>query len=73
MGYKVGGYSANIIPAGVITFSNSFSSAITKCTQLSGVVIILYSNISPIVMKFIFQKNFSTLFFASAIVIDVHM
>ena len=58
--YKVGGYSN--VPAIVINFSNSFSLAITKYTQLSRKVIILYSKISPIVIKFIFQKTFITLF-----------
>ena len=45
----------------VINFSHSFSFAITKYTQLSRIVIIVYSNISPIVIKFIFQKTFFTL------------
>ena len=67
--YKVGGYSN--IPDIVINFSNSFSFAITKYAQLSRIVIIVYSNISPIVIKFLFQKTFITLFFASIIVIDV--
>ena len=58
--YRVGGYSN--IPDIVINFSNSFSFAITKYTQLSRIVIIVYSNISPIVIKFIFQKTFITLF-----------
>ena len=58
--YKVGGYS-NILDI-VINFSNSFSFAITKYTQLSPIVIIVYSNISPIVIKFLFQKTFITLF-----------
>ena len=58
--YKVGGYSN--IPDIVINFSNSFSFAITKYTQLSRIVIIVYSNISPIVIKFFFQKTFVTLF-----------
>ena len=62
--YKVGGYSN--IPDIEINFSNSFSFAITKYTQLSRIVIIVYSNISPshiapIVIKFIFQKTFITL------------
>ena len=64
--YKVGGYSNNyiryIIPDIVINFSNSFSFAITKYTKLSRIVIIVYSNISPIVIKFLFQKTFITLF-----------
>ena len=58
--YKVGGYSN--IPDIVINFSNSFSFAMTKYTQLSRIVIIVYSNTSPIVIKFIFQKTFITLF-----------
>ena len=51
-----------IIPDIVINFSNSFSFAITKYTQLSRIVIIVYSNIWPIMTKFIFQKTFITLF-----------
>ena len=58
--YKAGGYSN--IPDIAINFSNSFSFAITKYTQLSRIVIIVCSNISPIVIKFIFQKTFITLF-----------
>ena len=56
----------------MINFSNSFSLAITKYTQLPRIVIIAYSNISPIVIKFKYQKTSITLLiFASAKVIDV--
>ena len=54
----------------MINLSNSFSFAITKYTQLSRIVIIVYSNISPIVIQFIFQDLYE-ITFASDIVIDV--
>ena len=44
----------------VINLSNSFSFAIPKFTQLPRVVIIVYSKISPIVIKFNFQKTSTT-------------
>ena len=59
--YKVGGYSN--IPDIVINFSNSFSFAITKYTQLSRIVIIAYSDQIHI------AKDLYYIIFASAIVI----
>ena len=54
----------------MINFSHSFSFAITKYTQLSRIVIIVYSNTSPIVIKFI-SKDLYYIIFASVLVIDV--
>ena len=61
--YKVGGYSN--IPDIVINFPNSFSFAITKYTQLSRIVIIVYSDQIHI------SKDLYYTIFASVIVIDV--
>ena len=67
--YKVGGYSN--IPDIVINFSNSFSFAITKYTQLSGIVIIVYSNYIAYSDQIHISKDLYYIIFASVIVIDV--
>ena len=51
--YKVGGYSN--IPDIVINFSNSFSFSITKYTQLSRIVIIVYVSIIARLKRSIYE------------------